>query len=98
MRCPTCRRTITETAVNTACPRCDTDLSELLHLEKTCQCLIARGRQALHTADADTAATCFRQAYELDPQRFEIQQGMAMTALLRRDFPTALRWYTRCTN
>ncbi len=92
MRCPTCRRTAEPDAV--ACSRCGTDLAALAQLRRAAGNALAQGRCHLRSGEPEAAAACLRSARRLQYGP-ESAAGLALAALLRRDFPQALRWHAR---
>ena len=92
MKCPTCRRSATDT--NPTCARCGTDLATLQRLAQLHQAEIRRGTERLRCQELDAAAAAFRHAREIRRDH-ESARGLALVNACAGDFRNALLWYFR---
>lgn len=91
MTCPTCARRADNRA--TECARCGTDFALLADLDRHHDSLVERGRAALDRRNPGAARAAFRQALDLRAESAPALKGLALAALIERDFPTALAHY-----
>ena len=92
MNCPTCRRQYD--GQNTVCPRCQTDLAELLALATTAKALLARASLLLRVGDPVAAQSALDQAAVLLGPSPDLARQQAVCHLLGGRFPEALAaWF-----
>lgn len=93
MHCPTCRRR--HDGQSSACPRCQTDLVELLAVEAAGQALLAQADLHLRTGDPAAADAILKQAATLLGDSPELGRRQALSHLLSRRFPEAFAAWLR---
>ena len=93
MNCPTCRRRYD--GQSEICPRCQTDLSELVAVEAAGRALLARADLLARTADVPGAGAALRQARGLLGGTPEIRRREAVCHLLAGRFPRAFAAWLR---
>lgn len=86
-RCPTCGA---RHAGGPSCHRCQTDLRQVLAVERAAARHRRRTRAALERGDAAEARGCAERACALHRSPVSVT-ALALTALAGRDFPAALR-------
>ncbi len=91
MKCPTCRRSYEQPPAE--CSRCGTDLTLLLRSAAEHDRLVHRGKAAIRERNSKHARDCFRQALRIRAESPEARKGLAVTALVEKQFATALRHY-----
>jgi len=87
MHCPTCRRR--HDGQSSTCPRCQTDLAELLAVEEAAQALLAQADLHLRGGDHAAAEATLRQAAPLLGDSPELIRRQALSQLLSRRFDAA---------
>lgn len=93
MHCPTCRRR--HDGQSSTCPRCQTDLVELLAAEEAARALLAQADLHLRRGDHAAAETALRQAAPLLGDSPELSRRQALGQLLSRRFAAAFVTWLR---
>ncbi len=94
-KCPTCRRNIESRQPE--CPRCSTDLNLLHRLDDEFNDALKNGDDALAQNKPDAAEKWFDHARRIRRDSNKTYRGLALAALLRQDYRTALQLHKKAT-